>query len=102
MHMQANSNIVGSFSALPSLVSSYSAMSRMPPNLTGDEIYNHVHDAASITEMLKLFAGGDSVHNLSAAPASLPESALAVDLVSQSLNEREVYDVVRLEQNSGD
>ena len=54
--------------------------------------YNHIHDATSIADMLQLFAGADSVRNLSAAPATLPGSALAVDLVSQLLQERDVYD----------
>ena len=51
--------------------------------------YNHVHDTASISDMLLLFAGADAVRNLSEAPASLPESALAVDLVTQILQERD-------------
>ena len=46
---------------------------------------------ASILEMLQLFAGANAVHNLSEAPAALPESALAVDLVSQLPNERDIY-----------
>ena len=41
--------------------------------------------------MLNLFAGADAVPNLSDAPFALPESALAVDLVAQLLNERKVY-----------
>lgn len=53
--------------------------------------YNHVHDAVSIAEMLSLFAGADAVRNLSQAPSKITESALAVDLVAQLLNEREVY-----------
>ena len=53
--------------------------------------YNHAHDDVSIGEMLQLFAGADAVRNLSEAPAALTESALAVDLVSQLLNERAVY-----------
>ena len=53
--------------------------------------YNYVHTDASILEMLNLFAGADAVRNLSEAPHALPESALAVDLVAQLLNERDVY-----------
>eukprot|EP00804_Cyclotella_cryptica_P030132 CCRYP_009545-RA/>CCRYP_009545-RA protein AED:0.64 eAED:0.35 QI:0/0/0/0.5/1/1/2/0/417 len=53
--------------------------------------YNHTHDAASIAEMLTLFAGADAVRNLAEAPTVIHESALAVDLVSQLLNKRDVY-----------
>eukprot|EP00804_Cyclotella_cryptica_P026368 CCRYP_007673-RA/>CCRYP_007673-RA protein AED:0.52 eAED:0.52 QI:0/0/0/0.5/1/1/2/0/639 len=53
--------------------------------------YNHTHDAASIAEMLTLFAGADAVRNLVEAPTIIHESALAVDFVSQLLNERDVY-----------
>jgi hypothetical protein len=56
--------------------------------------YNHAHDDVSIGEMLQLFAGADAVRNLSEAPAALTESALAVDLVSQLLNERPVSSLV--------
>jgi hypothetical protein len=41
--------------------------------------------------MLTLFAGADAVRNLAEAPTVIHESALAVDLVSQLLNERDVY-----------
>jgi hypothetical protein len=41
--------------------------------------------------MLTLFASADAVRNLAEAPAAIHETALAVDLVSQLLNERDVY-----------
>ena len=41
--------------------------------------------------MLTLFTGMDTVRNLAEAPTALPESALAVDLVSQMLHESELY-----------
>ena len=51
--------------------------------------------------MLSLFAGADAVHNLSEAPAALPESALAIDLIAQMLNERDIYsDEETIEQAS--
>jgi hypothetical protein len=53
--------------------------------------YNYIHTDARILEMLNLFANDDAVRNLLEAPSALPESALAVDLVAQLLNEREVY-----------
>ncbi len=63
--------------------------------------YNHSHTDASITEMLQLFAGADAVRNLSEAPAALPESALAVDLISQLIHERDNYsDEESIEQAS--
>jgi hypothetical protein len=51
--------------------------------------------------MLQLFAGADAVRNLSEAPAALPESALAVDLISQLIHERDNYsDEESIEQAS--